>query len=105
VNLLSNAIKFTPKKGAVDLECDADADRVRISVHDSGIGIPAGKQQEIFEPFIQLDRSLTNVQEGSGLGLAISRDLARAMDGDLSVESTVGHGSTFILTLRRAPDR
>ena len=105
VNLLSNAIKFTPRKGAVELECDADADRVRISVHDSGIGIPTGKQQAIFEPFIQLDRSLTNVQEGSGLGLAISRDLARAMDGDLAVESTVGEGSTFILTLRRAQDR
>lgn len=102
VNLLSNAIKFTPVDGSVDVECDADDGRVRILVRDTGIGIPAEKLHAIFEPFVQLDRSLTNVQEGSGLGLAISRDLARAMGGDLVVDSTQGSGSTFVLTLRRA---
>jgi signal transduction histidine kinase len=58
----------------------------------------------IFEPFVQLDRSLTSTKEGSGLGLAISRDLARAMGGDLLAESVVGRGSTFILTLPRDRD-
>jgi PAS domain S-box-containing protein len=101
VNLLSNAIKFTPLDGSIDVACEADDGRVRILVRDTGIGIAAGKLQEIFEPFVQLNRSLTNVQEGSGLGLAISRDVARAMGGDLFAESTPGRGSMFVLTLRR----
>jgi PAS domain S-box-containing protein len=101
VNLMSNAVKFTPPGGSVDVTCEGDASVVRIRARDTGIGIPPDKLQLIFEPFVQLDRSLTSTKEGSGLGLAISRDLARAMGGELVVESTVGHGSTFILTLRR----
>ena len=102
LNLLSNAIKFTPDVGAIEIACEAGSERVRILVHDTGVGIPREKLQEIFEPFVQLDRSLTSPQEGSGLGLAISRDLAIGMGGDLSVESDVGRGSTFVLTLPRA---
>jgi signal transduction histidine kinase len=60
-------------------------------------------QDVIFDPFVQLGRSLTSTQEGAGLGLAISRDLARAMDGDVTVESTPGEGATF--TLRLPPAR
>ncbi|HEY2851778.1 MAG TPA: PAS domain-containing sensor histidine kinase [Gemmatimonadaceae bacterium] len=101
VNLMSNAVKFTPPGGSVDVTCGGDASVVRIRARDTGIGIPPDKLQLIFEPFVQLDRSLTSTKEGSGLGLAISRDLARAMGGDLGVESTVGRGSTFVLTLRR----
>jgi PAS domain S-box-containing protein len=101
VNLLSNAIKFTPSAGSVEVECQADDSFVRIVVRDTGVGIPSEKLQEVFEPFVQLDRSLTNTGEGSGLGLAISRDLARAMEGDLTAESTLGCGSTFVLTLKR----
>ena len=101
VNLLSNAVKFTAPGGTVDLACEGDASRVKIRVQDTGIGIPSDKLELIFEPFVQLDRSLTSTKEGSGLGLAISRDLARAMGGDLVVESSVGGGSTFILTLLR----
>jgi PAS domain S-box-containing protein len=101
VNLMSNAVKFTPPGGSVDVTCEGDASVVRIRARDTGIGIPPDKLQLIFEPFVQLDRSLTSTKEGSGLGLAISRDLARAMGGDLVVESTVGRGSTFVLTLRR----
>jgi PAS domain S-box-containing protein len=101
LNLLSNAIKFTSVDGAVDVQCQVNDGRVHISVRDTGTGIPAEKLQAIFEPFVQLDRSLTNTREGAGLGLAISRDLARAMGGDLTAESAVGTGSTFTLTLRR----
>jgi signal transduction histidine kinase len=102
VNLLSNAIKFTPANGSVSIECSAEEGIVQIRVQDTGTGIPPEKLQAIFEPFVQLDRSLTNVREGSGLGLAISRDLARGMGGDLCIASTVGQGSTFTLTLPRA---
>ena len=101
VNLLSNAIKFTQADGVVDVHCQAKDGQVHIYVSDTGSGIPAEKLQTIFEPFVQLDRSLTNVREGIGLGLAISRDLARGMGGDLTVESALGTGSTFILTLRQ----
>ena len=101
LNLLSNAIKFTPADGAVDVQCRASETHVHVDVRDTGTGIPAEKLQAIFEPFVQLDRSLTNVREGAGLGLAISRDLARAMGGDLTAESALGTGSTFTLTLRR----
>jgi PAS domain S-box-containing protein len=102
LNLLSNAIKFTPAGGAIEISCEASTTAVSIGVHDTGMGIPAEKLQVIFEPFVQLDRSLTSTQEGSGLGLAISRDLARGMGGDLTAESSVGRGSTFVLTLPRA---
>jgi signal transduction histidine kinase len=102
VNLISNAIKFTPADGTIEANCVEDNGVVRVHVRDTGVGIPPEKLQAIFEPFVQLDRSLTNVQEGSGLGLSISRDLARAMGGDLTAESTPGYGSTFVLTLPRA---
>jgi signal transduction histidine kinase len=102
LNLLSNAVKFTPAGGRVTVWCAESADTVFIAVRDTGPGVPADKQAAIFEPFVQLGRSLTSPHEGTGLGLAISRDLARAMGGDVSVESADGTGSTFTLTLPRA---
>ena len=102
LNLLSNAVKFTRPGGAIEIGCDEAPDVVAIRVRDTGVGIPPEKLQAIFEPFVQLDRSLTSSQEGSGLGLAISRDLARAMGGDLWAESPAGGGSTFVLQLPRA---
>jgi signal transduction histidine kinase len=72
-----------------------------IEVIDTGSGIPADKLQAIFEPFVQLGRSLSGAHEGTGLGLAISRELARAMNGELTVSSKVGAGSTFTLSLPR----
>jgi PAS domain S-box-containing protein len=102
LNLLSNAIKFTSPGGAVEVTCEVGAERAEIRVRDTGLGIPPEKLQAVFEPFVQLDRSLTSSQEGSGLGLAISRDLARGMGGELRAESTLGVGSTFVLTLPRA---
>jgi PAS domain S-box-containing protein len=101
LNLLSNAVKFTPSGGRVTVGCSTKGETVRISVRDTGPGIPPDKQAAIFEPFVQLGRSLTSPHEGTGLGLAISRDLARAMDGDVTVESVVDQGSTFTLVLPR----
>jgi PAS domain S-box-containing protein len=102
LNLLSNAVKFTDPGGRVELSCHSLETRVAIRVHDTGMGIPPAHLEAIFEPFVQVGRSLTNPLEGTGLGLAISSDLARAMGGELTVESTVGTGSTFTLWLPAA---
>ena len=102
LNLLSNAVKFTEPGGEISLSCVANATHVHVLVQDTGAGIPADRQAEIFEPFVQLDRTLVNQRDGVGLGLAISRDLSRGMDGDLTVSSEVGKGSTFTLSLQRA---
>jgi PAS domain S-box-containing protein len=101
LNLLSNAVKFTPPGGRIDVACAPRDGRVTLSVTDNGIGIAAEDLGAIFQPFVQVGRSLTSPHEGTGLGLAISSDLATAMGGRLDVESTVGKGSTFTLTLPR----
>jgi signal transduction histidine kinase len=72
---------------------------VHVRVTDTGAGIPADKYEAIFEPFVQLNDTLTDREGGVGLGLAISRDLARGMGGDVTVESTLGQGSRFTLSL------
>jgi signal transduction histidine kinase len=102
INLLSNSIKFTPAGGHIGADCAATADTVFIRISDTGIGIAARKHESIFEPFIQLKESLSDRESGVGLGLAISRDLARAMNGDLTVESSEGKGAHFTLSLPRA---
>ena len=102
LNLVSNAIRYTPPGGRVTLTAEGVSDsKVAIKVADTGVGIPEDSLEHIFEPFVQLDRSLTRVRDGIGLGLSISRDLARGMGGDLTVESQVGEGSLFTLTLPR----
>jgi signal transduction histidine kinase len=112
LNLLSNAVKFTEPGGRVTVTCgvaesgsapgSGPGSWVVITVADTGPGIPLDQQEAIFEPFVQLGRSLTSGHEGTGLGLAISRDLARAMGGDVTVESTPGQGARFTLRLPRA---
>jgi signal transduction histidine kinase len=112
VNLLSNAVKFTSEGGCVTLDCSV-ADRpdpdcciedpkgryARVSVADTGIGIPPERIASIFEPFVQVDSGYHRTREGSGLGLTISRRLARLMNGDLVAASEPGKGSTFTLWL------
>jgi PAS domain S-box-containing protein len=102
LNLVGNAIKFTPEGGWILLSCRREGEWVAVDVRDNGPGIPVETQRRIFDPFVQVDRRLSSPQEGVGLGLAISRDLARAMGGDLDVESTPGEGSTFTLRLPAA---
>jgi signal transduction histidine kinase len=100
LNLLSNAIKFTPEGGRIDVWSEATgALPVKIRVRDTGVGIAPERQRAIFEPFVQGERSPQSPNDGVGLGLAISRELARGMGGDLTVESIVGRGSVFTLTL------
>ena len=101
LNLLSNAIKFTPEGGTLNASCDQTETMGRVHIRDSGIGIEQDKVDAIFEPFVQVNRSFNQPGHGAGLGLAISRSLARAMGGDIVVESQVGAGSTFTLTLPR----
>jgi signal transduction histidine kinase len=105
INLLSNAVKFTPEGGRIKVSCTLTERSVSIHVEDNGPGIPGEKQEAVFEPFVQLERGLTRTTEGTGLGLAISRGLARGMGGDVLVESEVGVGSVFTVTIPLAPPR
>ena len=99
LNLASNAVKFTEPGGEVAITCAVEDAVVSIRVRDTGPGIPRDRWEEIFDPFVQVGRSSAERRQGVGLGLAISRELARMMEGELVVESVVGQGSTFILTL------
>lgn len=100
LNLLTNAAKFTPKGGYISIRCERAGDVIYIHVADTGPGIPPEQRQRIFDPFVQLDRRrVDSVAGGIGLGLAISRELARAMGGDITVDSTVGKGSVFTVKL------
>jgi len=100
LNLLGNALKFTPEGGHVSVTCDAgeQAGTIAVRVADTGIGIATDHLSKIFEAFVQVGTPVPS-DEGVGLGLWISRDLARAMGGDLTVESVLGQGSVFTLTL------
>ncbi|HEX6058729.1 MAG TPA: ATP-binding protein, partial [Gemmatimonadaceae bacterium] len=102
LNVFSNAIRYTPPGGRITVAAEARDGIVAIRTTDTGIGIAADALERIFEPFVQLDRSLTRVREGVGLGLSISRDLARGMGGEITVESRPGNGASFTLTLPRA---
>jgi signal transduction histidine kinase len=102
VNLLANAMKFTAPGGRIGIGAVHNGDRVRMWVSDTGIGIPPDQLARVFEPFFQVDRGTTRSHSGMGLGLAIARDFARAMQGDLRVESQLGRGTTASLELPRA---
>jgi two-component system sensor histidine kinase/response regulator len=101
LNLVANAIKFTPASGTISVASRVEGDAVVIRVSDSGPGIAAEDRDRVFEPFVQLDRSLSRQHDGAGLGLAISRDLARAMRGDVLLEEDDRPGATFVLRLPR----
>ena len=103
INLLGNAVKFTPSGGVITLSAAAvDSGRVALRVQDTGVGIEPAQIGSIFEPFVQLEPTLTRTTEGAGLGLAISRELARGMGGELGVTSVPGKGSTFSVELPSA---
>jgi PAS domain S-box-containing protein len=102
VNLLDNAIKYSPEGGEVAVELAGGAGRVRLTVRDSGLGIPAGEQERIFEKFYRLDPDQTRGVGGSGLGLFISRELVSRMGGSLTVRSQPGEGAAFVVDLPAA---
>ncbi len=101
-NLLSNAIKFT-EQGSVRLAASADNGALVVAVQDTGIGIPPQYHQAIFDQFRQADGSTTRRSGGTGLGLAITRQLVWLHGGDIRVDSTLGKGSTFTVTLPITP--
>ncbi|MGH7605538.1 MAG: MHYT domain-containing protein [Gemmatimonadaceae bacterium] len=103
LNLLSNAVKFTDQGGSITLSTESDDNCVEINVQDTGPGVSPEKLNTIFEPFVQAERRLNQPVQGVGLGLAISQDLARGMNGEITVKSAIGKGSTFTLSLPRAP--
>jgi len=99
VNLLSNAIKFTPAGGSVTLRFSRDGGRLTLAVTDTGIGIAPAAAERLFQPFEQADGSTTRRFGGTGLGLSISRDLVALMGGTIRLDSAVGRGSTFTVSL------
>jgi PAS domain S-box-containing protein len=104
LNLLSNAIKFT-EHGNVSLAAETSGGTVRISVADTGIGIKRGDLDKLFQPFRQLDTGLTRQHEGTGLGLAICKKMVEKLGGAIDVESELGKGSKFKVTLPIHPER
>jgi signal transduction histidine kinase len=106
INFLTNAIKFT-SQGSVEVRAGymPDADHITISVADTGIGISPEDRERIFEDFRQADNSPTREYTGAGLGLAICRRLAGMLDGTITLDSEVGRGSTFTLSVPREVKR
>ena len=102
VNLLENAIKYTPDGGSVRLFAEDDGDFVKVSVADTGIGIPFRDLPRIFERFYRVDEARTREQGGTGLGLAIVKHIVQLHGGSVSVTSRSGHGSLFSFTLKKA---
>ncbi|HEY0142333.1 MAG TPA: PAS domain S-box protein [Thermoanaerobaculia bacterium] len=100
INLLSNAIKYNTPKGSVAVECTANpgSGRVRITVTDTGAGLPPDKVGQLFQPFNRLGQEV-NGEEGTGIGLVVSKRLVELMNGVIGVESTVGRGSVFWIEL------
>ena len=95
INLLSNAIKYNKENGTVAVECKAgEHGRVRISVRDTGAGLPPEKFAQLFQPFNRLGQEAGGVA-GTGIGLVVTKRLAELMEGVLGVDSTVGVGSVF----------
>ncbi|HXK40258.1 MAG TPA: ATP-binding protein, partial [Candidatus Paceibacterota bacterium] len=99
LNLLSNAVKFTPDGGRVQVSAELDTDKVEIKVKDTGVGISPEDQASLFEEFKQLGKDSSRKAEGTGLGLALTKRLVELHGGQIVVQSVVGHGSTFRVTL------
>ncbi|MBN9614835.1 MAG: hypothetical protein BGO25_01535 [Acidobacteriales bacterium 59-55] len=98
-NLLGNAVKFTPKGGKITVQAEEDGQFVRVTIADTGIGIPADKLEQVFEKFYQVGYATSGVREGTGLGLAICKQLIEMHGGSIKIESELGSGSRFHFTV------
>src|SRR5262249_44195142 len=111
LNLLGNAVKFTPEGGKIEVSASLGpltptsegGPAVRVSVRDSGIGVPPEHQKRVFDPFFQVDNTSTREYGGTGLGLSIVKRLVEAHGGAVWVESDAGRGSTFAFSVPLAP--
>lgn len=101
VNLVDNAIKYNKPGGEVKISARVDDTKIVVEIKDSGVGISQADQQRIFERFYRVDKSRSRAQGGSGLGLAIVKKIVEEHGGTVSVQSTLGEGSTFYVTLPR----
>ena len=103
LNLLDNAVKFNRPNGEVRVQVqDRAEDQIEIRVSDSGLGIPAGDRSRIFERFYRVDKARSREVGGTGLGLSIVKHAVEQMGGTVAVESELGKGSTFIVTLPKS---
>ena len=100
-NLVDNAVKYTPPGGRVEVTGDFEGSEIAVRVSDTGIGIPEGSLPRIFERFYRVDKARSKETGGTGLGLSIVRHIAENHGGRVTVESTPGEGSTFIVFLPR----
>ncbi len=99
LNLVINAIKFTPSSGSIEVKLKVVGNQMTLSVEDTGVGIPPEVLPRIFERFWQVDTSTTRKFQGAGIGLALVRSLTEAMEGEVKVDSKIGHGTTFTIVL------
>jgi len=104
-NLISNAVKYTPRGGRVSVSLSLDADKARVEVSDTGIGIAEESRDHLFEEFYRAPNAKAQVKEGTGLGLAIAKDLVTSYGGQISVQSILGKGTIFMVMLPLAPER
>ena len=100
INLLSNAIKYNRENGSVEVKCTCTTECLRISIKDSGVGLPPEKLLQLFQPFNRLGQEYGS-EEGTGIGLVVTKQLVELMGGTISVESVVGEGTEFLIELIR----
>ena len=103
INLMSNAVKFTPEGGQVKVSVAKTKEGARVTIVDTGIGIPTNDIEKLGRPFEQVENQFTKSKGGSGLGLAISKSLVDLHNGSLTIASTVGSGTTVTVELRASP--
>jgi signal transduction histidine kinase/CheY-like chemotaxis protein len=104
INLMSNAIKYTPRGGKVWLSVESVVDKAKISIHDTGVGIPPHKQQTLFQRFERGDDTYSKTQEGTGIGLNLTKRLTELNGGRIGADSIQGQGSTFWIMLPLAEE-
>lgn len=102
VNLLDNAIKYTPENGSINISVHDERDKLKVSITDTGIGIPDKELSRVFERFYRVDKGRSRNEGGTGLGLSIVKHIVQLHGGTATVESTPGKGSTFSFTLKKA---